>query len=77
MNTAASAVYPRSRLFRNYEAQQLSETKAYPRSRLFKSEQITQFTDYQTGEQIQENVLPEWDDEDEMDFSDKSFINSK
>ena len=27
--------YPRSRLFRNYEAQLCSEQKSYPRSRLF------------------------------------------
>lgn len=27
--------YPRSKLFRNYEAQQISMSKSYPRSRLF------------------------------------------
>lgn len=29
--------YPRSKLFRNYEAQQISMSKSYPRSRLFTS----------------------------------------
>ena len=29
--------YPRSKLFRNYEAQHISMSKSYPRSRLFTS----------------------------------------
>lgn len=36
MNTSSTpSTYPRSRLFRNYEAQLVSESKSYPRSRLF------------------------------------------
>jgi cell division septum initiation protein DivIVA len=87
MNTSASvttSVYPRSRLFRNYEAQQLSATKTYPRSRLFlryECEQAKQKIQYQTVQlqakhNAQNNQIKteEWDDDDEMDFSDKSFF---
>jgi len=65
--------YPRSRLFRNYEAQLLSQQKQYPRSNLFKAyeSQKQNVKEEPRNETAQiEKVQVSWgEDEDEMNFT--------
>lgn len=64
--------YPRSNLFRNYEAQERSNKKTYPRSNLFKQfeEDKNKIKIKTSIVQVKQHQETQWgDDESEMDFS--------
>lgn len=59
--------YPRSRLFRNYEAQLRSEQKSYPRSRLFQVYEADKTVDrvehYDVLDDVLDDVLADFEQE--------------
>jgi len=62
--------YPRSKLFRNYEAQERSNKKTYPRSNLFKQFEEEKNKNKTSIVQVKQHQETQWgDDEIEMDFS--------